>query len=121
MDDLQVAKAYLNKFANAKSRNIEFTLSFSQFKKVYLTRKCFYTGLEMTFFDDEEESHNRLKFHSKSIDRIDASLGYVPGNVVACCNGINKLKGRIENDTDPLSVDLIEKMLRKWKKTINKK
>lgn len=40
-----------------------------------------------------------------TIDRIDNNLGYVTGNVVACCHAANSFKGMIEGMTDTLSLE----------------
>ena len=50
--------------------------------------RCFYTGVEMKI---------RGKFKADplqmSLDRKNSSRGYVAGNVVLCCLGVNLLKG----------------------------
>lgn len=46
--------------------------------------KCFYTDIPMTL-----KTHD-LK--SASIDRVDSAFGYIEGNVVLCCKGINLMK-----------------------------
>jgi hypothetical protein len=56
------------------------------FYQYYITNgKCFYTGLVYTL----EKDSNPLKM---TVDRIDSSLGYVPGNVVLCCWFVNCAK-----------------------------
>jgi hypothetical protein len=50
---------------------------------------CYYTGAKMKLMSDI-----KLDPMIMSADRIDSSKGYVEGNVVLCCYGINVLKGR---------------------------
>lgn len=72
--DVSICKSYINKARNADQRGIAFDLSFRKFKQLRTAKKCFYTGEELT---DE----------TRTIDRIDASIGYTDTNVVAChCN-----------------------------------
>lgn len=80
--DIAVAKKLIHLQQSAKDRNIEFNLSFNTVKKLLLAKKCYYTNI--TF---EETGNN-----SRTIDRIDASMGYVEGNVVACTQEINLKK-----------------------------
>lgn len=84
MNDIDIAKKFINKAQSSESRNIPFMLSFAEYKRLMNTRKCYYTGVELTFNTGE---HN-----SFTLDRIDASIGYVPGNVVACSHKFNQKK-----------------------------
>ena len=45
---------------------------------------CHYTGKALTF--------DTGKINSISLDRLNASMGYEPNNVVFCCNVINRMK-----------------------------
>jgi hypothetical protein len=90
MTDLEIAKAYVNKARNAESRDIEFTLPFSEYKKLVTKKKCYYTGMSIT--KGLENSAHEL-----TIDRIDSTKGYVTGNCVACSHYFNKLKSVFEN------------------------
>ena len=84
-DDLTVAKKLLQLKQSADSRGIEFDLSFHTVKRLLTARKCYYTGVIF------EESG----LYSRSIDRVDSSLGYQDGNVVACTVDINQKKANI--------------------------
>ena len=63
----------------------EFSLTVSQIKQLYRRKTCAYTGVK--FVDEENHPLHR------TFDRIDSSKGYVTGNVVACTQRINTLKG----------------------------
>lgn len=81
---------YRNKINNAKERNIEWKLSFGQFKKILRSRKCAYTGVKFDLSDEKSP-------HYITLDRINSSVGYIPGNVVACTHIANKLKASVES------------------------
>lgn len=84
MDDIQIAAKFVAKAKSSSDRNIPFMLSFSEYKRLLKTKKCYYTGVELTFGKNQPNSF--------TIDRIDADRGYVPGNCVACSNIINQKK-----------------------------
>jgi len=48
---------------------------------------CAYSGLKMTHVRGEGRVQTNI-----SIDRIDSSKGYEPGNVVLCCFAVNLMK-----------------------------
>lgn len=84
MNDIEIAVKYAAKARSSADRNIPFMLSFYDYKRLLNTRKCYYSGVELTF--------EASKDNSFTIDRIDASIGYVPGNVVACSLKMNQKK-----------------------------
>ncbi len=92
--DLMVANRFRYKYKNAKDRGIEFSLSFRSMKNLLEAKKCYYTGITLTFPDNSED--RSLKATDLTIDRIDSSKGYVSGNVVACSNAFNQLKSQFE-------------------------
>ena len=86
MDDVKLACKYWSKAKSCIDRKIEFKLTFVQYKKLMLKTNCFYTNVA---FDLKPN-----KPHSLTIDRVDASKGYVHGNCVACTSEINSKKKR---------------------------
>ena len=84
MDDIQIAAKFVAKAKSSSDRNIPFMLSFSEYKRLLKTKKCYYTGVELTFEKNQPNSF--------TIDRIDADRGYVPGNCVACSYIMNQKK-----------------------------
>ena len=89
-----IRKRYFNEYAkNAKSRNIDFNLTFQEFNQI-IVLSCHYCG-------SEPIEHNRwIKIQHKAqpslkhngIDRINSNIGYVFTNVVACCSKCNLMK-----------------------------
>lgn len=99
MNDLDLARRYISKTEWAKERNLEFLISFSDFKRLMLRKKCAYTGIELTF----KVPGSTSRATDKEIDRIDNTLGYVKGNVITVSHCANKLKSRFENPVSKLS------------------
>ena len=99
--ELYVAKKYINKLDNARSKNIEFSLSLSEFSKIVGRKKCFYTGVTMR----KPTGLNSTDCNDLTLDRIDSNKGYVSGNVVACTRAANNLKGIWENPLFDLTVE----------------
>ncbi len=103
-DDLIVAKKLLQLKQSADSRSIEFDLSFYTVRRLLNAKKCYYTG---TVFEESGPL-------ARSIDRVDSSLGYLEGNVVACTIDINTKKSNI-------TVEEIHQISRKIKEHKRKK
>lgn len=76
---------------SAKDRKKEFNLTLEDIRKLLLTKKCYYLDCPLEEYDsslpDSKHSPNE-----RTIDRIDNTLGYVSGNVVACSRKANQLK-----------------------------
>ncbi len=100
MNDLDLAKKYIQKSKNAKSRNIEFSISLVIFRNMMKSKKCYFTGLD-------------LNDKTRTIDRVDNKLGYVTGNVRSCHEDFNRLKGTIEDPSSKLTFELCIKGLKK--------
>lgn len=90
-EDKKYAQLYLRKVQGAEDKGLDWKLSFAQFKKLRQTKRCYYTGIELTHANGKGQ-----EFTDLTLDRVDASKGYEPGNVVACCFEANQLKGTIE-------------------------
>ena len=95
--ELKVAKKLVAKEKDAKRRGIEFGLTFQSMKNLMKAKRCYYTGIVLTepagLQDDQLAGRHAS---DRTIDRIDGSKGYVPGNVVACCNAANNIKAQLE-------------------------
>lgn len=63
--DIEVAKKYAAVQQSAKTRGLVFDISFAEFKKIYNTKKCYYTGKRL------------MHGANFSFDRVDNSKGYV--------------------------------------------
>ena len=106
--DEALAKKYISKIATAKQRKIEFLLSFSQYKRLMTREKCGYCGVTM-----RSSTEGKQGFYTRTIDRIDSSLGYVKGNVITVCFGANQLKSIWENPNTPLTKKMVSDIIRK--------
>lgn len=91
--DLYVARKLQKKAQNAKERGIGFSMTFTGMKNILSAKNCYYTGipLELPKSGQVFQAPNAL-----TIDRIDSSKPYEAGNVVACCNAFNSMKGQAE-------------------------
>lgn len=85
MTDIEIANKYVSKAKSSQVRGIDFTLTFTEYKRLLRTTKCWYTGMVLTKHDPNLPSHFTL-------DRIDASVGYTKINTVACSNYMNQKK-----------------------------
>lgn len=74
----------------AKRRNIKFTLTKTQFKKI-TSQKCYYCEHPPTTIWKVNKRLNGLYPHN-GVDRIDNSKGYVKNNCVPCCSFCNNAK-----------------------------
>ena len=97
--DLSIAKAYLEKAQSSKDRELDFTLSFSQYKRLVTRKKCQITNI---LFNKSSQGYN------PTLDRLDNSLGYIPGNVITVCHFVNQVKSIWENPNNPLTIELVK-------------
>lgn len=91
-DDLELAQKFIRKRQNAVDRGIKFSLTLQSMKNLMRAKRCYYTGFLLT----DPRPHGPLRATDRTIDRVDASKGYEPGNVVACCHAANQLKSMCE-------------------------
>lgn len=87
--DEYLAWKYLTKAENARERGIEFSLSIYDMRRLLSRKTCAYTGMRL--LDKVKNSHPQ----KRTIERIDSSKGYVPGNVIACTLAANNLKNHM--------------------------
>ena len=102
-NDLTLAKWYVRKADQSVSRGIEFDLGLLAFRNIAKSKRCYYTALP-------------LCKDTLTIDRIDNTLGYVRGNVVACHKAFNQLKSVVENPSNKLTKNNTIKAFNKWGK-----
>jgi len=87
--DIDVARKYCQLSDSARARGIQFELSLKKVRQILTRKRCYYTGV--TLRRDVEADHpNKL-----TVDRKDASLGYIDDNVVACSHRFNQKKGSL--------------------------
>lgn len=106
--EVSVAIKFRNKVDNARERGLEFNLSFAEFRRIMASKRCAYTGVELTFKENGPAA--KWKDSDLSIERIDNEKGYVSGNCVAVCHAANVLKSVFENPNAFLKVDHAVKM-----------
>jgi hypothetical protein len=107
--DRYVAKKYLIKLENARQAGHEFTLTLFEFKKIVSRKNCFYTGVEML----KPIGKGSNEWNDLTLDRVDNSKGYVPGNVVACIKSANSIKGVWENPAHDISAEMVQMIVNK--------
>ena len=83
--ECQAVSKWRSMFDKNKKIGRDFSLTVSQIKQLYRRKTCTYTGVKFV----DEEGHPL----QRTFDRVDSSKGYVTGNVVACTQRINTLKG----------------------------
>lgn len=98
--DSNIAKKLVMLEKSALDRGIEFNVSFKKLKQLMNSKKCFYTGALLTSIENDDN-----KF---TIDRVDASKGYVDNNIVQCSLRFNRMKAN-------LTIDDIKLIARKLK------
>lgn len=75
---------------NANKRNIDFLLSFNEFKSL-IVRNCNYCGIE-----PREQNKKGFGILANGIDRKNPTIGYVLDNCVTCCSVCNMAKGTLD-------------------------
>lgn len=76
---------------NANKRQLDFQLTFSEFKQMIL-RNCNYcSSPPRSFF---KKKRGKVGVHYNGIDRVDSSKGYTVNNTVTCCKFCNLAKNR---------------------------
>ncbi len=84
---------------NAKSRRINFKLTFNQFNSLII-QNCYYCGNEPvnTGRWDKIENKRHPKLKHNGVDRIISKEGYTVDNTVPCCSKCNLMKHVFETD-----------------------
>ncbi len=82
----------------AKSRNLEFTITEEYAKSLYEQQgqRCALTGVPLYITSTHVDSDRRKT--TASIDRIDSSKGYIPGNVQWLHKDVNRIKLDLEQE-----------------------
>jgi len=87
--DRLVLKKFKDKRQNAKERNIEFELTIEDVAKLMKTKRC--------YFNNSYRLTLQQGPFQLTLDRLDNTKGYVPGNVVACSAYMNNIKGNLNH------------------------
>lgn len=110
-----VADFYKGKSQNAIDRGVVWELSLVSFRNLLRTRVCPYTGVELTVPKLSQPRSTDL-----TIDRIDNSKGYIPGNVMAISRAANNFKSIFENPQYPLDMQTAVIALVRMNKQVTK-
>lgn len=102
--DQRLYKAFKGRCYYARQKNIEFTI---EFEDLSIPSVCPIMGIELY----RELDGKRLQDNLPSIDRVDNSKGYVPGNVRVISLKANKYKG-------DMTIEQVERMLKYMKSEI---
>lgn len=113
MNDIHIAKLYIRKVTKAEQSGHEFTLTFNQYKRLMLRKTCYYSGIPLTPGPNPGETATQT---SRTLDRIDNSLGYIEGNVVAACRGVNQFKATLESEDSIVDFNLLSTLAAKFAK-----
>lgn len=92
-------------YANARVKGIPHTITPAD---IPLPRTCKYLGIALDYRRADERGRLR-SFDAPSIDRIDPSLGYVPGNIQVISDLANRMK---QDATVPQLLAFAEGVLR---------
>lgn len=111
-----VADFYKSKAKSAEDRGLEWGLSIVSLRNMLRSKRCPYTGVEMTI---PRSSHPRPT--DLTIDRISNLKGYVPGNVMAISRASNNFKSIFENPQYPMDMATAHKALGRMQKRLNKR
>lgn len=115
--ELFVAQYYQGKTESCKARKIEWKLSLISVRNLLRTKKCPWTGIALTVPRGNGKPNLSTDI---TIDRIDNTKGYVPGNVIAVSTVANNFKSIFENPQYPIDMLTAQKMLGKVQKRIQK-
>lgn len=110
-----VAEYYIGKSRSAAERNINWAISLVSFRNMMRCTVCPYTGVLMT-----KPSLSTPRPTDITIDRIDNTKGYVPGNVMAISRMANNFKSIFENPKYPLDMGTASTALIRMHKRVSK-
>ena len=104
--DTMVASRYGMKTHDALTRGKHFDLTIAQFRKLYMRKRCAYTGVELVFKRDG----NGTPANYATLERVDNTKGYVIGNVVVVSHEANQIKSVFESKAGTIDVRVAVKM-----------
>lgn len=110
-----VAGYYVNKAQSAKDRGLEWRLSLVSVRNMMRCTKCPYTGEELTIPNTKSP-----KPTDATIDRIDSTKGYIPGNVMVVSRAANNFKSIFENPLYPFDMATAHRALGIMQKRMSK-
>jgi hypothetical protein len=97
LSKLHVVSKYKSVLERAIRKGIDFNLDLEDVEKLLNTPNCYYTN---QLFDD------KVQALTQTFDRVDSTIGYVKGNVVACTFQVNELKNKLVEITGSTFPDI---------------
>jgi hypothetical protein len=88
---------WLSAKARAAKKGIEFTITEQDITVLWEQQKgiCYYSGVPMLDTMSKTGHSGSSDTYSVSIERIDSTKGYIPGNVALCCSIVNTMKNNL--------------------------
>lgn len=109
-DDNMIRYRWLNAKNRSAKSGLEFAITVEHLESLWedCSGNCYYTGLPMV--QERSDVTNAV-----SLDRLDSSKGYVPGNVVLCRSIVNIMK----NDLSEADFSAMILVLAPWAQKIS--
>lgn len=80
-----------NELKNHRNKDVEFEISFEEFKQVISSPECHYCKIPLIYNKHSRDWGKNLT-RAYQLDRKDNTKGYILNNVVSCCWTCNRLK-----------------------------
>ena len=90
-EDIILAKKYLRKLESSTDRGLSFELTLADMRRLYRRKTCAYTGVTFSNTKTKEPSPR-----SRTLERIDSSIGYTKDNTVVITHEANQFKSTWE-------------------------
>ncbi len=109
-DEANFRSLYRTYKRSALKRNHAFEINLERFRELTKSH-CYICGKPPTreYRHDLKEYRSETPYVCNGVDRFDNRLGYVEGNVVACCGNCNMAKGKLSIEEFLLHVYAIYK------------
>lgn len=95
--DTDVARKYISMVEGAQRRGKEFTLTLVDIRRMLKVKKCQFTGVTLSKYREENGIINP---HGRTIDRLDASVGYTKENTFVVSHVANSIKNVLWEDNN---------------------
>lgn len=107
--DITLVRQYRNKVNDSSKRGIPFLLTYAEYKRLMTRKTCYFTGVVLT---EQVADSSHPAPTARTLDRIDANIGYIPENTVACCHAANQAKSFFEKN-EHINMQHLKRMLHK--------
>lgn len=98
-------RIWMSSRSGSTSQKREHSLTIEDIRSLMVS-VCPYFGIKLSY---QMNSHGKIPFNAATIDRIDSTKGYIPGNVRIISWGANRLKSNL---TDKQLLTLAKNILR---------